>query len=448
MLKFFLALRYLKKKKIVLLSIVAVAISTALLVTVASLFTAFIDAVETSASSYLGDIVVEPPARFSYSDKFIERLTADKSISAATVVLSTNGLIHLGSGNVKAVSIWGIDLAGRSEVTDLKNNLIMQKSSVSAPQFIVDSNNPDAIPAFVAIGLIAEPNGQTDQYDMSAVKSNVSKPAVITTGSFDSQADTDAKASAPRSRSAKISISDILFTSVYEIDQRFVFVPVDSLAAVLKTGMEKPADIVHIKCAAGFDAAQTVAVIQQIWSDFATDTLNWPHFYIANTEIKTAVSKQSEYTTELRKQMGVLLVIFGIISVGIIVLVFCIFYMIVMTKQKDLAVIKSIGGSSVSAASIFLIFGLLIGVIGSSAGLAIGYLVTHNVNTIERWIQICLGLKLWSSSIYMFNRIPSRFDWYWALWFFGLSILASVIGALLPAVSAARTVPAKILRYE
>jgi len=448
MLKFFLALRYLKKKKIVLLSIVAVAISTALLVTVASLFTAFIDAVETSASSYLGDIVIEPPARFSYSDKFVERLTADKSISAATVVLSTNGLIHLGSGNVKAVSIWGIDLAGRSEVTDLKNNLLSQKSSTSSPQFTVDSKNPDAIPAFVAIGLIAEPNGQTDQYDMSAVNSNISKPAIITTGSLEGRADTDAKASTPRSRSAKINISDILFTSVYEIDQRFVFVPVDSLAAVLKTGMEKPADIVHVKCAAGFNAAQTVAVIQQIWSDFATDTLNWPHFYIANTEIKTAVSKQSEYTTELRKQMGVLLVIFGIISIGIIVLVFCIFYMIVMTKQKDLAVIKSIGGSSVSAASIFLVFGLLIGIIGSSAGLAIGYLVTHNVNTIERWIQICFGLKLWSSSIYMFNRIPARFDWYWALWFFALSIIASVAGALLPAISAARTVPAKILRYE
>src|SRR3989338_2555406 len=116
----------------------------------------------------------------------------------------------------------------------------------------------------------------------------------------------------------------------------------------------------------------------------------------------TAIAKQSEYTTELRKQMGVLLVIFGVISAGVIVLVFCIFYMIVTGKQKDLAVIKSIGGSSFSAASIFLIFGLLLGLIGASAGLAIGYAITHNVNAIERWIQIFFGLKLWSSSIYMF----------------------------------------------
>ncbi|MHB0945565.1 MAG: ABC transporter permease [Sedimentisphaerales bacterium] len=448
MLKFFLALRYLKKKKIVLLSIVAVALSTALLVTVASLFTAFISAVESGASDYLGDIIIQPPARFADSNVLVEKLNADKNIFAATAILSTNGLIHLGGGNVKAVSIWGIDIQSRDEVAGLKANLLTQKSAIGEPTFAVAGDNSDIMPAFVGIGLIAEPNTITDDYDFSAIKLNIGNNAVITTGSLENSKNDESSASMLHSKSVKIKIADILFTSVYELDERFVFVPIDRLADVLALDIKKPADVVHIKCAAGVNPDDAVAAVTQIWTQFAEKTLGWERFYIADTEIMTAVAKQSEYTTELRKQMGVLLVVFGIISAGVIVLVFCIFYMIVSGKQKDLAVIKSIGGSSLSAASIFLIFGLLVGLIGASAGLGIGYVITHNVNAIEKWIQTALGLKLWSSSIYMFSKIPDKFNWYWAWRFFAAAALSSVIGALVPAISAARTAPAKILRYE
>ena len=440
MLKFFLALRYLKKKKIVLLSIVSVALSTALLVTVASLFTAFIEAIESSSSDYLGDIVLDPPAEISYSDELVARLRGSKEIAAASVVLSTNGLIHLGPGNVKAVNIWGIDLSSRCEVVGMKDSLLIQKNLSSVPQFENDAKNGDIIPAFIGIGLLAEPDAKTDEYDLSFVKSFIGDDAIITVGSIQKDS--------PRSITARIKICDVVFTSVYDIDKRFIFVPVDRLASLLNKQDQKPADIIHIKCAAGFSPEQTVSTVRQIWTDFASEKLNWPPYYISDAEIMTSVAKQSQYTAELRKQMGVLLVIFGVISAGVVVLVFCIFYMIVTSKQKDLAIIKSIGSSSITIASIFLTFGLFIGLTGASAGIGIGFAITHNVNTIERWIGLVFGLKLWSSSIYMFSRIPDQFNWYWAWWFFGAAVGASVLGALLPAIAAAKTVPAKILRYE
>ena len=448
MLKFFLALRYLKKRKIVFLSIVAVALSTALLVTVASLFTAFIEAVESSSSDYLGDIVLDPPAEIYHSDELVARLCGEKEIAAASVVLSTNGLIHFGPGNVKAVSIWGIDLSSRCKVTDMKNNLIKQKNIPSVPQFDNEDEKNDVIPVFVGIGLLAEPDDKTDEYDMAYVKSFIGDDAIITVGSTQKNAHAEESFAGLRSRSAKIRISDVVCTSVYDIDKRFVFMPVDRLAEILNKQNPKPADIIHIKCAAGFSPEETVSVVRRVWTDFASQKLNWPSYYISDAEITTSVEKQSQYTTELRKQMGVLLVIFGVISAGVIVLVFCIFYMIVAGKLKDLAIIKSIGGSAYTSASIFLIFGLFTGLLGASAGIGIGFLITHNVNAIEQQISLLFGLKLWSSSIYMFSRIPSNFNWYWAWWFFGAAVFASVLGALLPAIAAARTVPAKILRYE
>lgn len=447
MLKFFLALRYLKKRKIVLLSIAAVALSTALLVTVASLFTAFIGAIESSSSDYLGDIVLDPPAEISYSDELVVRLCSTKEIAAASIVLSTNGLIHFGPGNVKAVSIWGIDLSSRCEVTNMKSNLLRQKDLPSSPEFTSDADSGEVIPAFVGIGLLAEPDAETDEYDLAFVKSFIGDNAVITVGSVRKDTKAGDSPVGLQSRSARIRICDVVYTSVYDIDKRFIFVPVDKLAAVLHKE-EKPADIIHIKCAAGFSPQQTVSVVRRVWTEFASQRLNWPLYYIADAEIMTSVAKQSQYTVELRKQMGVLLVIFGVISAGVVVLVFCIFYMIVAGRQKDLAIIKSIGGSSITIASIFLIFGLFIGLLGASAGIGIGFVITHNVNAIERWISLLFGLKLWSSSVYMFSRIPNHFDWYWARWFFGAAVGASVLGAMVPAIAAAKTIPAKILRYE
>jgi len=116
MLKLFLWLRYLRKKKIVFLSIAAVALSVSLLIVVASLFTGFIDAFERAAVEAIGDVVLKPsakfakPAKFAKYDLFIERLEQTGVVESATAMLSAHGLLHLGKGNVRAVEIWGSSL--------------------------------------------------------------------------------------------------------------------------------------------------------------------------------------------------------------------------------------------------------------------------------------------------------------------------------------------------
>ena len=62
MLKLFLWLKYLRKRRIIFLSIAAVALSVSLLIVVASLFTGFINAFERSAVEMLGDVVLGAPA--------------------------------------------------------------------------------------------------------------------------------------------------------------------------------------------------------------------------------------------------------------------------------------------------------------------------------------------------------------------------------------------------
>jgi lipoprotein-releasing system permease protein len=86
--------------------------------------------------------------------------------------------------------------------------------------------------------------------------------------------------------------------------------------------------------------------------------------------------------------------------------------------------------------------------IGSVFGVLLGYIITRNINSIEEWISIIFGLKLWKSSVYLFSKIPDEVNWFWALSFVLLAIVAAIIGALIPAIVAAATKPVKILRYE
>jgi len=448
MLKLFLWLRYLRKKRIVFLSIAAVALAVSLLIVVASLFTGFIDAFEQSAVETIGDVVLTAPIKFAKYGLFIERLERIGAVQAATATLSAQGLLHLDKGDVRAVSIWGIEAGRRARVTGFKQSLIEQNKSCHEPSFEVPGF-PDRVGGFVGIGVVAEPDEKTDEYDRDAIEKMIGRQVVLTTGAVSRAQEHKGTGAEVRRKSIKFAIVDIVFTGVYEFDKSFVYLGIEELQKKLYPDVDgQIANQIQIKLAddVGTDAA--LAQIRGVWGDFADKQLNWSPYLISETTITTAEEMQSQYVSELRKQMRILLFIFGVVDCSVVVLIFCIFYMIVKLKQRDIAIIKSCGAANSSVVCVFVGFGACVGITGSGIGAALGYVITKNINTIEEWIRIIFGLKLWKSSVYMFSKIPSEVDWPSALPIVLFAVIAAAIGALIPAIVAARTRPIEILRYE
>jgi len=344
------------------------------------------------------------------------------------------------------VSIWGIDPVSRARVSPFKESLVRQEELPGEPSWAVP-DQPDKAGGYVGIGVVAEPNESTDEYDrLGVLNEAIGRLAVITTGTM---APTTGSQELPKRRLMPFYIADVVFTGVYDLDSTFVYVPISALQETLYPDANDPlAGTISVKLKPGVDPELAVAQIRGLWRVFATEKLNWGPYAIAATEIATALEMQSQYIGEFRKQMRVLLLIFGVISFSIVVLVFCIFYMIVKLKQRDIAIIKSCGAASVSVAWIFLSFGVTVGVAGAGVGTALGYVITRNINAIEDWIRVVFGLKLWSSSVYMFTKIPNEVDWASALPIVGLAIAAAAVGALIPAMVAALTRPVEVLRYE
>jgi lipoprotein-releasing system permease protein len=445
MLKLFLWLKNLRRKKIVLLSIVAVALSCALLIVVASIFSGFIKAVETSASDVVGDIIIKPPVRFADSQNLMGELQKIHGIKAVTAVLSSQGLLRLDSGDVRAVSVVGIDPVGRAAVMDFKSSLTVQKNSPDSPSFAV-AHEPNEVGGFLGIGVIAEPNEKTDEYDLARIKAVMGKEVVLTTGTIaDPVAGSTEKF---RPRRMQFKVTDVVFTGIYEIDTKFVYVPLDTLQELLYPQQGKPVDMVQIKLDSGISPPIIIGAIRLTFDNFARTQLGWGDYLISGTEVETAQQMQARYIAELHKQMAILMLIFGVVSLGAILLIFCIFYMIVVTKQKDIAILKSCGASNTAIAAIFISYGLFVGVVGSFLGMVIGYIFVRNINAVEQWINVMFGLKIWKSSVYVFSKIPSEFDVYSAMWIVAAAIVAAAVGALIPAVAAARLRPVRILRYE
>ncbi len=446
MLKFFLWLRYLRKKKIVFLSIAAVALSCALMIVVDSLFTGYVKAIEKSTISEVGDLFLWPTSgSIPDYEIFLDRLEQLDEVEAAAPFLFGGGLLHLASGDVREVMIRGIAPHREPLFTDWGKLLLRQQPQNSDPNFDIPSYAQED-GCWVGIVVVAEPNEKTNRYDFAEIKKMIGKRVVLTTmGLTKSGADGAKKI---KRKTVKLRISDVAFTKEYFRDKT-IYLPIDKWQKI-QFGDDEVGSIrnVKIKLKKGIAAESMKDVIRKEWALFASEQLGLAANAAPGLRIRTSQEARGGFFAELRKQMRVVQLIIGTICTVAVLLIFCIFYMIVETRRKDVAIIKSCGATNSTVALIFTGFGACVGVAGSVLGIILGIIITRNINVLEEWVRIIFGMKLWVSSSYGLSTIPNQVNWA-AIWPIVLIAIAGCcVGALIPAIVAARTKPVEILRYE
>ena len=120
--------------------------------------------------------------------------------------------------------------------------------------------------------------------------------------------------------------------------------------------------------------------------------------------------------------------------------------MTVKTKEKEIAILKTMGCSKVQLTFIFLTLGLIIGLMGTFAGLLIGLVVTPNIDVLINFIETLSDRSLMDS--YFINYFPYEFR-FSQLCYICFSVLAmSLLFSYFPAARAAKLNPVTILRHE
>lgn len=145
------------------------------------------------------------------------------------------------------------------------------------------------------------------------------------------------------------------------------------------------------------------------------------------------------------------MVMFIILTLIVLVAAFGIastLFMVVMEKTKDIAILKSMGGTGVSIMKIFVLEGLVVGVVGTLFGVLGGLLVALNLETIVTVIQNLTGLQFFSKDVYYLDHFPSKVVPGDVALISITAILISFAATLYPSWQASRLPPAQALRYE
>jgi lipoprotein-releasing system permease protein len=135
----------------------------------------------------------------------------------------------------------------------------------------------------------------------------------------------------------------------------------------------------------------------------------------------------------------------SILTIGLIELVAALnilitLVMMVMEKNRDIAILLAMGARREQIRRIFLWQGALIGVAGTALGLLLGYTLSY-LGERNRWISL-------DEQLYAMSYLPFEPRWVDGLWVAALSIGVSLLATLYPSSAATRVAPAEALRYE
>jgi lipoprotein-releasing system permease protein len=121
---------------------------------------------------------------------------------------------------------------------------------------------------------------------------------------------------------------------------------------------------------------------------------------------------------------------------------------LVSEKKGDIAILRTIGSSRASIMWVFVIYGAVLGLLGTLAGTALGVALAYNAEAIFRGIEQLFNTSFLAADVYFISELPSDLRWRDVAWVAGATMVLALVSALYPARRAARALPAEALRYE
>ena len=230
----------------------------------------------------------------------------------------------------------------------------------------------------------------------------------------------------------RFRVKGIFYSGMYEFDNTFAYISIESAQRFFNmdsrvTGIEIKTDEIYKVKEIGKEIRQKLG--------FPFWTKDWMEM---NRNLFTAL-KLEKVAMFIILVLIVLVAAFNIISTLI---------MVVMEKNKDIAILKSMGAPPKGILKIFVIEGLVIGVVGTVLGAILGLVIALNLEKVSGFVENLFGFKFLPRDVYYIDKLPSQVNPLDVGLIMMTAILITLLATLYPSWRASKLDPAEALRYE
>jgi lipoprotein-releasing system permease protein len=410
----FIALRYLRAKRkqvmisvITVIAIMAVAAGVASLIIVLAMMTGFRQEFQSRILSGTAHINLGHKTRRPIADyrELVARLQSLPHIRSASATLYQRVLIQ-GTNQTDGAILKGVDMSAPSESNEVfQFSIEGDARSLSAPE--VDPETGAQIDRMIVGRGLAEHTGLR----IGDIATVISPQGHLTPLGM-----------APRYRDFKVA--GIFTSGLSDYDEAWTYISLE--AAQRLSGTEDVAEFIQMKVDDVDNVKEIKSeVLRAVGDDF--EAQDWQEL---NAPIYSALSYE-KYLTGIA-----LLIVIGIAALNIITVLI----MIVMEKQRDIAILKSMGATNRSVMYLFMAQGLLIGLVGIAFGLLLGAGFCYFADA-NQWIKLPAGA-------YALDYLPFHVKALDVTIVALVTIAISFLSTLYPSWNAARINPVEGLRYE
>jgi lipoprotein-releasing system permease protein len=227
----------------------------------------------------------------------------------------------------------------------------------------------------------------------------------------------------PRSRSFEVKA---LFSSgLYDYDKTWVYVPIGAAQRLM--GVGDVASVIEVKID---DLYNSKSIGEKIISGVGTSGLDFTDWMTMNQSIFQA----------LRLERLVMFITIGLIVLVAALNIVATLIMMVLEKTRDIAILMSMGATRENVRRIFVLQGVVIGIIGTIFGVAIGQTVCYFA---DKYHLISLAPDVYTIAYVPFKAAPLD-----SAIVAVSAILISFFATLYPSAAASKLQPVEALRYE
>ncbi len=122
--------------------------------------------------------------------------------------------------------------------------------------------------------------------------------------------------------------------------------------------------------------------------------------------------------------------------------------MVVKEKEADIAILRTLGAGPANILRVFGVQGASIGLAGVGLGIALGALLSVNLESLVHGLERITGIHFLDASVYFMSDLPAEVQLHDVMKVGLVALLLCLLATIYPAWRAARVLPAQALRHD